>query len=471
MNGIDISVGVLYFVAVIIIGVIATFKNSTKDELFLANKQLHWFPLGISVMVSAFTAVNLLSFPKEIMNNGPAVLISLPLFLIILIPIIKLTIPFYRKQSSLSAYSFLETRYAPRVKLLASLLFILWRLIWIAVMLYAAGTMIVIATGLPLIPIVAVTGIVVVLYASYGGFRAVIYTDTLQFLVLFGTVITAIAFALSRGVLSMESTLTWVESNPLPSDFLSFDPTIRITLWSGLIGTFISFFARYGADQITIQRYMAARSEKEAIKSITLNAIAALSVLSLLLFFGITLSLVGESSGVSHLPPIKQMTHYFSSLPKGLLGLFFAALLAATMSSIDSGINAISGVIQSDFKRLFSKFSGQVISLILGSIAIITTIALVPLFQEDRSLFVTTNKIIHGFGGPILALVLAGMLSKRSTTNGVFWGTILGSIFSVFSILKIEKLALHYYSVLNFIVTVLAISLLSLILKEKRDTI
>lgn len=463
MTTVDIIIALLYLVTVIGIGVFSSKRNSDRSQQFRANNEISWFPLGISVMISAFSAINFIAFPTEIIKNGSGVLVSLPVFFLVLIPIMKWIIPFFRSQKGSSGYAFLEDRFSTSVKNLAVVLFGLWRLIWIAVTLYASAKMLSVVTGFSVNWMIFLTGITAIFYSSLGGFRAVVYTDTLQFFTLFGTIIATILFAFSNDTISMTAISQWFSTHPVSENYFSFNPTIRLTFWSGFIGTFVAFFARYGADQITIQRYMAARSDKEAIRSISLNAITAVTVLSLLLFWGVIVSIVGEETGKIKLPPIKQMVLFISTMPKGVLGLFTAGLLAATMSSIDSGINSMAATVS------FKKDShGILFTAFLGAVAIVGAYLLIPVMAHEKSIFALVNKIIHGFGAPLLVLILAGISSWRVNSRAVFRGTLLGALFSVGSVLLFKSLAVHYYSVVNALFTLITIALFNLFAPKDR---
>ncbi|MBN2788889.1 MAG: sodium/solute symporter [Candidatus Delongbacteria bacterium] len=466
MNNIEILIALLYLLIVISIGVVSSRKSKNKDQLYLAGKTFSWFPLGISVMISAFSAVNFVAFPSEIIKFGPAVLISLPVFIIVIFPIFKWFIPFFRQRKGFSAYNFLEEKFDAKTKHLATVLFLIWRLMWISVTLYASAKMLTVFTGIPLYTIIIITGITALFYSSIGGFRAVVTTDLLQFFILFGTICLTLGVAINNGFLSMDSLGEWFSTHPFPDDFYSFSPKVRITFWSGLTGTFIAFMARYGADQITVQRYMAAKSEKEARKAILLNAGAALIILTLLLLWGITVTLV---PGQSSIPPLKQMAFFIQSMPAGVTGLFIAALLAASMSSIDSGLNAMSAVLADDIKLFDTVTKGKTGTFILGILSLSGALILIPVMAAEGSIFVVANKIIHGFGAPILSLIVLGMFSKKITSAGVFWGTILGAICSIVSVIFIKDLAVHAYVIINLVVSLSASRIISQFSKDKNE--
>lgn len=450
MNKYDMILAVFYILLMISIGVVCSNQNSNNKQQYLAGNSFSWLPLGLSVMISAFSAVNFIAFPSEIIQFGPAVLISLPVFIMVLYPILKWFIPFFRKNSDVSAYSFLEEKFSRRTKHLATVLFILWRLMWISVTLYASAKLLTVFTGWPLYLIILLTGLTAVFYSSFGGFRAVVLTDTIQFFILFGTICLTLFIAWNRDILSPASFSGWFKTHPFPEDFFSFNPKIRISFWSGLTGTFIAFMARYGADQITIQRFIAAKSDKEAGKAILLNAGAALLILALLLFWGITVSLL---PGNASLPPLKKMAEFIMSMPVGITGLFVTALLAASMSSIDSGLNAMSSVLSEDLKIFSTADNGKTGTVILGLLSLAGAVTLIPVMKAEGSIFVVANKIIHGFGAPILSLILIGMFSKKITPKGAFWGTLTGAFCCFAMVVTFNYLAVHAYILINLAVS------------------
>lgn len=450
MNAFDVTIAFLYILAMFLIGYISSKKSTNRKQMYLAGNIFPWFPIGISVMISAFSAVNFVAFPSEIIQFGPAVMISLPVFILVLYPVIRWFIPFFRKSGHLSAYGFLEEKYGLRTKYLATALFIIWRLMWISVTLYASARLITVFTGWPLYLIIIITGITAVFYSTLGGFRAVVITDTMQFFILFGTICLTLYFAADEGNLSSATVSAWFRENPFPDDFFSFDPKVRISFWSGLTGTFIAFLARYGADQITVQRYIASRSDKEAVKAIVLNSAAAVLILTLLMFWGIAVSI---SHSGSSMPPLRQMAVFIASMPAGITGLFTAALLAASMSSVDSGLNAMSATLSGDLKIFSTVNKEKTGTAILGVLSLTGALVLMPVIASEGSIFAVANKVIHGFGAPILSLVAIGMFSKKITSAGAFWGTITGAACSLASVVIFDDLAVHAYVIINLAVS------------------
>jgi len=487
MHTLDFVVFYAYLAIVLIVGLMMYRRQYTEKDFFLAGRSLGWFPLGISIMITMLTAFNFAAFPTEIFKHGCYILIALPIFIVIFFPISKIFIPFFHKQKKSSAYAFLEDVFDLKTRCLASILFMLWRIVWMAVALFASARILSAVTGYQLWLLILICGIITVAYTSFGGLRAVIWTDVAQFFILLTGIITALVLVSC----TTEGGFVGIFTNafehnvfkpvaPFDPEFFSFDPTIRTTFWSGTIGTMVAFLARYGADQMVIQRYVAAKSLSEARKSFVFNIICVLVVLLMLVFFGMAMHSYAVHTGImgKFAKPLKYMAVLIRSLPYGAAGLLAAALVAATMSSIDSGVNACSMSWTKDFyHRFFNKeeFSkahhirySVYFSIVIGVSIIILAELFILFFGRHQSIFVMVNKLINGFGSPLLVLVVFGMCKKRLKTNSVFYGVILGAIFSVCTALFVEHLALHYYAVVNLLATIAMCYLLEILLKNKK---
>ncbi len=462
MGVIDYLIFIVYVGMVIACGLLARRRERDAEDFYLAGRRVSAFAMGLSVMVTLFNAINFSAFPAEVIGHGLYVLISVPVFLIVAWPVARWIIPFFRKQSGISGYAWLEDRFNSEVRRTAAGLFLLWRMAWMATALYALGRIVGAITGLPPALIMFITVTVSVLYISWGGLLAVIWTDVLQFCVLLGAVVFALVFAvmqfeaglsglleesLSKGLLQ-----PWLPNDPA---FWGWDPTMRISFWSGVIGTFVAFFARYGADQMILQRYLSAKSLKAAQQGIWINAWAAAFVLLLLALLGLFAGgLIDDGTGV---PPAVLLGRFFSSMPPGFAGLVSAGMLAATMSSLDSGMHACSVTVASDFNRTGGGGGNagrlqRPVGLIVLMGVLVYLLAL-PLGYLG-GLFEIVNKVINGLGSPLLAMVLVAMWRRGITARGLVAGGICGFLAGALLVVFVTNLALHYYAVVNLLLTI-----------------
>ncbi|HRU04613.1 MAG TPA: sodium/solute symporter [Candidatus Brocadiia bacterium] len=466
----DWTICAAYLAGAMTLGVVVSRRLKTGGDYFLAGRSMGWLPVGLSVMVTLFSAVNYTAFPNEVAGHGCYVLLVLPAFLFVWPPVARVFIPFFHDMRLLSAYEYLERRFDVRARRLASALFIGWRLLWMATALYATCRALSFLTGMPYWALLLLAGVVTVAYTTTGGMKAVMWTDVAQFAVLFGGIVAAVAVAVARaqgglgGLLSASAQAGLFRPfHPFDASMFSLNPSMRISLWSAWIGASVAFLARYGADQVTVQRYFAARSLAHARRGFGLNILAALATMSLLAVMGLAVHAHGASAGAAAKgwPAMKLFASFVSSLPWGMAGLIVAGLMAATMSSLDSGMNSCAAAFASDLAPIFgakpaleddasAARRGRWTTLVFGALAIGLAFGVAALRQ---TVFELANVVVNAFGSPLLGLFLAAMFSRRVNAAGALAGGAIGAAWSLASVLLAPKMSLHYYAVLNLAVT------------------
>lgn len=466
MRSLDLIAFLTYLVGIMVFSCLLNRRQHTPD-VFLAGRKMGWFPIGLSVMISLFSAVNFVAFPTEVIEHGLYVLASLPVFLLVALPVTRVFIPFFHGMRLTSLYEYFEYRFDRRTRLLASGLFILWRLFWMATALHATALVLGVVTGLPHPALVLLAGGLAALYTAFGGIRTVMWTDVVQFAVLFGGIIVALWMALASrpdggsGFWQLAGDGGILKPfHPFDPTFVSWNPTVRITMWSGVIGTFVAFLTRYGADQMVVQRYFTARSLRAAVKGFWWNILAALSALTLLALLGIAVSVL---DGGAPAPAMARFGAFARSLPHGLAGVLAAGLLAATMSSVDSGLNACLAVWMTDVEGTNQKrrYHG------LAACFTVLTLALAFLVGRAGDLFSVVNRVINGVGSPLLALVLLAMFFPSCNARGAWIGGWVGAGLSLVISFGWTQLALHYPAVMNLLVTLVACLVFSALTCQK----
>jgi len=457
-------------------------RNHSREEFFLAGRRMGWIPIGLSIMVTVFSAINYVALPEEVFGYGLYVIVALPVFFLVAWPITRFWMPLFHAMRVTSAHEYLEYRFDVRVRILGGVIFILWRLFWMATALYAAGTIMGALIGLSPPGVILVCGLVGTVYTAVGGMRAVMWTDVAQFCVLFGGIVLGLVLAIGDGGISGILAVAREGGRlkpflPFDTEFLSPSPFVRMTLWSGLIGVFVAFLARYGADQVVMQRYFSARSLHAAQRGLWFNAVVSVLSLSILAIFGLAVYAYAANSGGlegydwNTLSAVqrkavarKQLALLIKSFPAGATGLIAAGLMAATMSSIDSGINACSAIYMTDFhERLFSCpaaktdtsiWLSQALTLTIGLLSTGLALGLIPLVGQTNTLFMIVNKVVNGMGSPLLVLFVAGMFTRWANAPGVLIGGAIGVTASLFISLGVRDLSLQYYAVANLLATI-----------------
>jgi SSS family transporter len=466
MGRLDLALFGVYLVAILLLGALYTRRRPAYDEYFLAGRTMHWFPIGLSIMVTAFSAINYTGFAGEVAENGSYVLLALPVYVLVIWPVTRLVMPLYHAMRIGSAYEYLERRFDVRVRTAASALFILWRLLWMATLIWVPCKVLGLITGLDHRVLVLLAGGVTAVYTLLGGMRAVMWTDVAQFFVLIGSVVLGVGVAAARHPGGLGGMLhAGLEAGlgrpfvPFSADALSFDPTVRITLWSCWLGTFVAFMARYGADQVVVQHYFAARSLRHARVGFVLNVACAIAALLLLALFGVAIFChVGpQLPGPSRANPIVAFSSFVRSLPAGVPGLIVAGLFAATMSSVSSGINSCAAALVTDFYRrgggVANSGAERQVSRAASAAVGAAASGLALVVGRLGSVFEIANRIINGMGAPLLALFAAGLLCRWANRRGALVGALAGTAASAYTSFTVAPLSLHYYAVVNLAVT------------------
>jgi len=482
MRNLDYIVFIGYLLLTAGIGVYFTRSQKKSSDFFLAGRTMNWFPIGLSIMVTAFSAVNYTAFSGEVFGHGLYVFLCLPVFVFVAIPVIKVIMPFYHSMQLYSVYDYLEKRFDKNVRLLGSILFIFWQLFWVATVIYVPCKVLSALTGYSTASFILIAGILATAYTMAGGIKAVIWTDVLQFFVLFGGIVLSVIFTSLvipggfSGIFKISLAGGLMKPfYPFDPQMFSFDPHVRITLWSCWIGTFTAFLARYGVDQVVVQRYFTAKSLKNAQRGFHLNYITAILVLVSLGILGFAIFAFAQTQGMlgGHGElPINYFSQFVRALPAGITGLIVAGLFAATMSSLDSGINSLTTVLVVDiYKKIkLPKISSEmtvnrIFTIFIGFVATILALNVGSL----GSIFEIANKVINGFGSPLLAIFILGMFSKRANSKGMIIGGIAGAAWSAYVSFTIQNLALHYYAVLNLLGTLFLCYFFSLLFQGQSN--
>ncbi|HRK32234.1 MAG TPA: hypothetical protein PLD59_14300, partial [Tepidisphaeraceae bacterium] len=420
----DIVIVIVYLAGCIAAGLLSRGSKADTQEYFTAGGGMGSFfgtiIVGLSIAATLFSGISFINYPSVIYGSGillfvGAVLVSMPASYIILR---WWFLPRYLSTGSIYPYDVLETRFGLATRTIAASLFVLMRIGWMATMIYAP-TLAVIAMGKLdpdrwFWPIVLVTGLSSTIYTVMAGIRGVIITDAIQMVVIAIGIALTIGFAWSHMPVPFSVAYQdLADSGRLDWQKFSLDPTVGFTFWTVTIGVTVANLGNYLADQMSLQRYLATGSARAACRSFLVNIIGVVVVLVLLAGVGLSLFAFYRHVDDPTLPALtdKIFPHFVATqLPSGLCGLVLAALLAATMSSLTSGINSLAGVVTLDFRERFGSpmedrqklLFAKLISLAIGLAATLSA----GLVSRLGDLFSATQVILGVFAGPLLACVM-----------------------------------------------------------------
>lgn len=422
-------------------------RQTDTEEYFLGSRSLGSFVIGISLYATLLSTISYLAVPGELVKHGPGILVwgtlGIPL---IVVCCGFFLIPVFMKLPITSAYELLEGRLGIGVRVTAAVIFILTRLVWMALLIYLAAKAVVVMVGWPesaTPTVVMVAGAVAVLYTALGGLRAVVITDVIQFLILFaGGLITI-------GMVTMDVGLGgWVPTSWAPHwdqiPVFDWNPAVRVTVIGSILSGAVWTIFTYGSDQVAIQRYLATRDVKAARRALYINIGAGFAVSVLLA--GLGFSVLGFFQANPHaIADGKDLLadadflfpHFIANyLPHGLAGLVIAAMFAAAMSSLDSGINSIVTVFHVDFlgrfrrRKLRKKHSVKLARALVLGIGIAVVLLSAPVGNVPGNITEVTNKTNGLFVAPLFGLFFMCLFVPFSTPFGAIVGAVYGFSFA-----------------------------------------
>lgn len=424
-------------------------RHQSRSEFFVASRSMGWLAVGLSVMATLFSSNSFVFYPAAAFGDSLRIGLSLLAFTLMTPIVIWIFIPLYARLQVETAYEYLELRFHVAVRTLAAGLFVLLRIGWMASATYAASLVVANVAGVSQTLVIVGLGAISIAYTMMGGLRAVMWTDVIQFGVFAATILATLWLVIDRSQVAPAEILDnyFARGDNMLVDFT---PSLELSFgsWAILIGVFLEGLSAFGVDQVAVQRYLAARSERTSQWGAVINLLGMWLVLPGLLLIGVVMftwfSLHPEELGGGSLSQIltddpkaadRAMPQFVRlHFPAGLAGLFLAALMAAIMSSIDSGIHSVTTALVVDFRdRLTPQLRpkterGEVRSirwlvLVIGVISIGLACLVGPL----GNVFDIGKKLTAAFGGPLLAIFLLALFSRRANWQSVFASVLLAT--------------------------------------------
>ena len=436
----DLAVFIAYLAGVTLFGCSFFFRRGSKqaDTFTSGAGRLPAWAVGMSIFATFVSSISFLGLPaKAFAGNWNAFVYSLT------IPIaswmaVKFFVPLYRSLNSVSAYQFLEARFGIWARVYASLCYLVSQVARIGTILYLLALPMHALLGWSVSNIILVTGVGVLLYAMMGGIQAVVWTDAVQgILLIAGTL-------LCLGVLLFSMPEGLDHAWRLAVSANKFDlGSWNLTDWSGdtfwvcfVYGVFVNL-QNYGIDQNYIQRYLTARTRRDAVRSTLFGSLLYVPVSFLFFAIGTALfayyhkAAAGLPAAVAACPD--QVLPYFIAhgLPTGVTGLLIAAIFAAGMSTVSTSLNSGATVLLADYyRRYLNPRADDAASLRVlrgGTLAMaVLGVGCALAMMRVRSALDAYWTLQSVFSGGMLGLFLLGYFSRKARNPEAALGVALG---------------------------------------------
>ncbi|XP_045187278.2 sodium-dependent multivitamin transporter-like isoform X2 [Mercenaria mercenaria] len=426
----DYVVMVIFLVISSAIGIYYGFfkKQRTTEAYILGNRQIHLVPVALSLAVTFQSAASIIGLPSEIyLYNIMVFYITFGISIANLIQALVI-VPLVHPLRLTSAYEYLQRRFQSRaVQLLGMSMGMLQTLLYVSIVLYSPALALEAVAGIPIWLSIVLIGVLGTVYTAIGGMRTVIWTDTFQFVMLYGGLTVILILGIKEiGSLSNVFALS-LEGDRMKFDEINPDPRVRHTVWGCVIGGVFNWLPNC-CNQSAIQRISSIEKAKDAKIATLLNIPLGVIFDLILLLTGLVLYAyfviqACDPLGNNQLSNPNQLMIYFvmkvlNSVP-GLAGIFLAAVFSGALSSLSSGINSMATNTLQDILANPLKEALQIKKTLIAKVLVlvygILTVALAYLSQYLTGPVTQMGQTAFGAaGGPVVGIFFLGSVFQQA---------------------------------------------------------
>lgn len=570
MRTLDWAVLVVTLLSIVLYGVYKGRGSRNIKGYLLADRQMRWYTVALSIMATQASAITFTSTPGQAYVDGMRFVqyyFGLPIAMVILS---VTAVPIFHKLGVFTAYEYLEHRFDSRTRVLTSIIFLVSRGLGAGMTIYAPSVILSAMLGWDIRITSTIIGCAVITYTTSGGIKAVNWTDFQQLLIIMFGMFTAffmVLYLLPNGVGFGDALHVAGGMGKLNVIDFSFDLSNRYNFWSGIVGGMFVALAYFGTDQSQVQRYLTGQSITQSRLGLLFNGLAKVPMQFFILLLGVMVfvfyqfeqpplffnpvetqkvregthakayeileqqhafvarekseklkhylearrsgdemkarealsavkteedrerqlreeasRLVEETSG----PLATNDTNYIflsfvmNYMPIGLVGLVFACIFAATMSSCSGELSALATCSIVDVYKRHVKQDGDekhylVVSRVLMAVWGVYGIAFAQFASGLGSLVEAVNIMGSLFYGTMLGIFLTAFYLKNVGASATFWGGVISqaavlALFAMEYFLGLFRLSWLWYPVVGCTVVIgVALALNSAIRPQKKE--
>ena len=462
MNSIDLIIFLVFTLGVVLFGCSFYRKGNTSSDFTQAGRSLPGWVVGMSIFATYVSSISYIGYPgKAFAADWNAFVFSLS------IPIASYFaarhfVPFYRKGGSVSAYTFLEEKFGRWARIYASACYLLTQIARMGSILYLLAVPMHILMGWNIHLVIITTSVAIIIYSMLGGLKAVIWADAIQGIILIGGALLCLGILLFSMPEGPGQAFSLAANSPIGNKFSFGEFTSDLTtstFWVCLIyGIFLNL-QNYGIDQNYVQRYHAAKTDRDARFSALFGGYLFIPVSALFFLIGSVLySYYTAHPGLLPADIAAKPDYVFPyfivhGLPIGLRGLLIASIFAAGMSTVSTSVTSAATIILTDYVKPFARKSSErrdvfvlrLSSCLVGVIGIVVAIAMLSV----ESIIDAWWKLSSIFSGGMLGLFLLGITPRNIPRWAALTGCICGiaviAWISLASIYELPGPHLHEY--------------------------
>ncbi|MGB8952511.1 MAG: sodium:solute symporter [Candidatus Aminicenantales bacterium] len=451
MTALDWAILAIYIVGIIGMSWAIGRRQKSQNDYYLGGRAMPAWQIALSIMATQVSAISLIGAPAFIAlrANGGLVWLqyefAIPLAMMLIMLIL---VPMYHRAHGVTIYEYLERRFGAATRSTISAVFLISRGLGSGVALLATGIVTAVCLNWPLWETVLLIGVVSIVYTTFGGIKADIYSDIIQLVILWTGAFISLFILWNKLDGRAFSVLTQDSSRFRVFNFSAsgLGDGQTFAFWPMLIGGFFLYLSYYGCDQSQAQRLLTTRTFHQAQKALFLNGLLRFPLVLTYCAVGVLLlpflhthpEFAGQLDGR---PPDFLIPYFLIQyIPKGLLGILIAGIFAASMSTLDSALNSLSAATYRDFlvkirpglDALSNRKQVRLSRLLTIFWGIISTAFALKMIGGSETVLELVNKIGSAFYGPVLAVFWLGMWVRRASEKGAITGLAAGVAVNIF---------------------------------------
>jgi SSS family solute:Na+ symporter len=433
LDKLDFTIIALYLAGITLFGLRFRKKQRTLRDYFLADRNIPWWAIALSVVAAETSTLTIISIPGLAYDTNLTFLQVVMGYVVGRVIISFVLLPHYFRGDLYTAYELIERRFGKKLRSLTAGLFLATRAAAEGVRVYAVSIVVAIALGTGEIASIAIITALTLIYTFEGGLAAVIWTDVVQTVIYVGGTLVGL-FTILHLVPGGWPAIHELAQSAGKLQVFDFTPDFwkPYTFWAGLIGGAFLTTASHGTDQLIVQRLLAARNQRQSVMALLSSGIAIFFQFALFLLVGVMLF------AFYHMPSANfqkadriYATFIVSQMPHGISGLLIAAILAAAMSNLSAALNSLSSSSMMDFylrrhpqmeehrKIRLSRMATLLWALLLFALAVLS------LHKVGRVIEVGLQIASVAYGA-LLGVFLLGVLTRRANQSGAMVGMLCG---------------------------------------------
>ncbi|MBL7968337.1 MAG: sodium:solute symporter [Prolixibacteraceae bacterium] len=442
---VDIAIIIISFIVSLAVGLKFAHRQKTTSNYFIAGGKLPSWAIGISILATLISSITFLAYPGEGYSSNWLLLVQGLMVPIVLLVIVGFIVPLFRQVIKLSAYEYFERRFGVFARIYSSLSFLLTHFSKMGSVFFLLALALSKMTGVDTVMFIWIVGIVVIFITLIGGMEAIVWLDVIQgFLLIIGGIVSLIIILFTAeggpsAVWSVAIENGRIGFGPFDWDFVNL--TFVVMSLNGI------FYAiqKYGTDQTIVQRYLTAKSDKDAIKATLLGVLMSVPVWAMFMFIGTALFSYYKISGdqaVTGMNPDAVFPYFImTKLPVGVVGLVLSGLIAAAISTLNADLNCLSAICVEDYYLRFRPNSSEKRKMLMSKLFVILAglgtiaIALFYVRAGSEGVLGTIFALYAIFSGGIAGMFLLGIFSRRANKKGLYFGIGASVLFTAYALL------------------------------------